>query len=441
MSEDEDAPEGGDGANGDAGDAESEDETEAETTALDPDTLDSRLNEATEALDEAETEADLDAVEGMLDEIEADLEAADLPEPEEEDEDEEEEDPRERLESRLEELRDELEEKRGPYAEEVVEEIEGAIETIESTEWTEAGEADLVATVESFLAEVNGILDTDLSLAGEDLDDLTTALSDAIDAVEERDLHPDEDEETIAALLEAADDLTEGVGAAEEWDDLTVRQKLDAHGFYDVLGHHKDFPPEWSAVKVHEKQGNVEMVLLAHDMMDSDFMEEYCTDALKRMGDERALDAMTQRAQKRDKPAIEVLGKIGSDEPLDMLTEYAAADSDPALQRMTLRALGEIGSTEATQAVATRLASDDEGIRSLAAHSLGLIGDTRAIEPLADLLENDESNNVRGSAAWALNQVGTRRALDAVREYADDRDYRVQSEAEKAERHVGTEPA
>ncbi|MFC7007066.1 HEAT repeat domain-containing protein [Halalkalicoccus salilacus] len=411
------------------GDEESEDGDEPDEQ-LPEKTLPDRLDGVESALEEAETEDDLDAVESSLDSIEADLEEADLPEPDEDDEDAE--DPHEELESRLSELRDELEEQRGPYAEDVIEEIEAAGTTIDGTEWTDRGEEELVAPVESFLESLNATLGTDVELDGREPGDLVSALETAAKVVGDAELHPDEDEETIAELLEATDELQTGIDDAEEWDDLTVRQKLDAHGYYDVLEHRKDYPPEWQALKIYEKRNEPEPILLALDMLGSEFMEEHCIHALKLMGHPAALDAMTQRAQKRDKAAIEVLGKIGSDEPVEMLLEYVEADGDPKLQLTTLKALGEIGSEEATQAVADRFTSENSEVRSRAARTLGMIGDTRAIAPLSDVLADDDADTVRASAAWALNQIGTEKALEEVGQYADDRAYLVQSEAEKA---------
>jgi len=129
---------------------------------------------------------------------------------------------------------------------------------------------------------------------------------------------------------------------------------------------------------------------------------------------------------------VKILGKIGDDRACETLHDFIDGDGDAALQKITLRSLGEIGSEESTQPVADRLAADNYEIRSAAARALGLLGDTRAIDPLADVLEDDEADEVRASAAWALNQIGTERALDVVSEYADDRAYIVQSEAEKA---------
>lgn len=415
----------------DGEDSGGEDEEKSDLPAepLTEETLTERLDGAEAALEDAETEADLDDVSASLVSIGNDIEEADLPEPDEDDEDAE--DPQEALEDRLLDLQDELESQRGPYSEDVIEGIEEAGTKIEETRWTERGEKELVAPVETFTENVNGILDTDLALDGEDEEGLVTTLESAAKEVGDRTLDPDEDAEIIAALLEATEELQSGLDAAEAWDDLTTREKLAAHGFYDVLDHRKDFPPEWHALKVYEKRGEAEPILLALDQLGSEFMERHCIESLTRMGAPEALDVMTQRANKRDKPAIKALGKIGSTEPVEMLSEYAEADSDPQLQLVTLRALGEIGSEEATQAIADRLTSENPEVRSAAARSLGLVGDTRAISPLSDVLENDDADTVRASAAWALNQIGTQEALDAVEPYTNDRAFLVQSEAQK----------
>ncbi|WP_237713325.1 HEAT repeat domain-containing protein [Halococcus hamelinensis] len=386
-------------------------------------------------VDEAETEADLDEAEARLDEVEADIEAADLPEPDEDDEDEDATDPRDELETTVTGIRDAIEAERGPYAEDAVETIESAKATIEDTRWTEDGEPEVVTAVESFLDSVGEVLDESFAAEGETMTDLTAALDDVVGTIEARDLDPDDDAETVAELCAVADDLEADLADAEEWDDLSVREKLGAEGFYDVLTpeNRKDFPPEWNAIKVYEKQNDPEPILHGLEMFGSEFMQGHCIESLKRMGSPEAYDAMEQRAQKRNKPPIEVLGKIGDERALDTLHDYIEGDSDPALQTVTIKAIGEIGSTDSTQAVADRLVAENDTVRSNAARALGLIGDTRAIDPLADVLADDDSNPVRASAAWALNQIGTSEALDAAREHADDRSFLVQTEAEKAE--------
>jgi hypothetical protein len=409
MSEDE----------GDAGD-----ESTDEVAVADVESLRERLDAISEALDAAETESDLDEVETDIEALEGDLEAAELPEPDDEDE----EDPAEALEGDVSEARDDLEEQRGPYGEDVVANVEEAKSTVADTRWTEDGEPDVIDAVNDFL----GMDLLDVSSDADSIEDAEAFLEDAGATVEAMRLDPDDDTADIESLLGASEELLAGLEDAQEWDDLSVREMLDYHGFYDVLDHRKDFPPEWNAIKIFEREMEAEKILVGLEMFESDFLERHCLEALENFGPEEALEPMQQRAERRDKKAISILGKIGSDEPVETLVEYVDADSDKELQKATFRALGEIGSEEATQPIANKLVAEDSMTRSRAARSLGLIGDTRAVEPLADVLENDEDDTVRSSAAWALNRIGTETALDAVAEYADDHSFLVQEEAKKA---------
>jgi len=402
-------------------------------TTVSAEDLDAQLDEAAEALEAAETEADLDDVESQLDAVETDLEAADFEEPDEDDE--EAEDPAEAIESRLSELRDDLEERRGPYADDVIGIVETAQGTVADSEWTETGEEDAHEAVETFLGAVVAYIDPDAD-AGSDLEAAAAALETVAGTIDAADLDPDEDADAIGGLLEAAETLESDLDAAQTWDDLTVREQLDAEGFYDILTNEnrKDFPPEWNAAKLHAKEGNLDLVLFAFEKLSSDFMEEYLVDIFYHLGSdaEPAFDLMHQRAQKREKGPIEVLGKIGDERAAETLHEFIQKDGDNALQKVTLRALGAIGSESSVQPVANRLDAENEAVRSVAARSLGLLGDTRAIAPLADVLKSDDPDEIRASAAWALRQIATERALEAAAPYTDDRAYLVQSEAEKA---------
>ena len=371
-----------------------------------------------------ETDLPAETLDSRLDAAAEDLEAADLPAPDEDDEDAE--DPREDLESHLDDLRDDLAAARGPYAADVVDDVEAAGTTLADTEWTEDGEDEAAAAVAAFVDEVAEILDSDLD--GDDGEALDAAAA----AVTDAGLDADDDAETIDALLAATDDLAAGLDDAEEWDDLETHEQLRAQGFYDVLGHYKDYPPEWAALKEWEQEGNVDMVLLALDSFQSEFMERHCLEAITRMNDDGAFDAMHQRAGKRDKPGIKALGEMAAEDAVETLREDVDADSDPGLQKVTFKALGEIGSDEATGPIANKLVAENEQIRPYAARALGLIGDTRAIEPLADALADADTDETRAAAAWALRQIGTERALSAAADYADDRAYLVQHEASQA---------
>jgi len=429
-----------DAENGDA-EAEAVEETDSEaedaeaeetdvTPAATPESLNERLDAVESDLEEAETEADLDAVEAELDAVAADVEAADLPEPDEDEEDAE--NPREDLEARIETLREDLEEARGPYAEDVIAEIESAQSTLTETRWTAQGEDEIQDVVASFLDDAGEVLDEEFAGGEGDTEDLAADLDPVAGAVDDAGLDPDDDEESIAALLEATDALQSGLDDAQEWDDLEVREQLEAEGFYDVLGHYKDYPVEWSALKEHEQRGNVEMILLAFEKLDSDFMEEHCMEALTRMNDQRAFEKMHELAGRRDKPAIRALGKMAAEDAVDTLLEYVDADSDPQLQKVTFKALGEIGDERATQALANKLEMENDTVRPVAARALGLLGDTRAIDPLSTAAAEDDRDEVRAAAAWALRQIGTEAALEAAAEHVDDRSFIVQHEAEQA---------
>ncbi|GGN23421.1 HEAT repeat domain-containing protein [Halarchaeum nitratireducens] len=400
-------------------------------------TLLARLSEAEDALVAAETEADLDGVEATLDEIEADIEAADFTDPEafqpdeeELDEDEEVEellDFEEELTNELQDLQDELEEQRGPYAEDVVSEIEAAKSTVEGTRWTETGDGQVAAAIETFVTDVAAELGTDL--AGDDAD----ALDATVAAVEDAALDADEDEETIAALLDLADALHSGVEDSQAFADLSSRAKLQYEGFYDVLGKHKDYPPEWSAVKEWTKRDDAEMVALCMEHFgDSEYMQKHCLEAFVRMGNPEAIEVLKEKAQRRTLKAVEALGKTGHPDAVEGVADYIDSDSNPQLQKTALRAIGELGATDYTADVAQWLVAEREDVRSAAARALGLLGDTRAIAPLGDVLADDESEGVRASAAWALYQIGTARALETAAEHAETRSFLVQSEAEKA---------
>lgn len=428
----------------------------------------------------AETEDDLDDVEVELEPVRADVEAVreqfdtvreefddiELPEPETDEDDEEASDEEENgddpngplaeleteqetleeelddLESEIDDLEEELDDiqsdvddQRGPYATDVIDEVDSAKGDIESTRWTEEGEGELRAAVEAALEDSNAVLGTSISIPADEpvLDALVEALDDLEAEIEAAELDPDEDADQIASLLEITDELQSGVDDSTAWDDLQVREQLRREGYYDVLDHVKDFPPEWHALKVHEKRGNVDMILLALESLGSDFMEEHCLESLERMGPEEAIEPMLQRANRRDTTAMSILGKIGKadEEVVETLLEYV--DSNPQLQRPAMRALGEIGSEDAVQPIANQLVAEEPVVRSSAARALGLIGDTRAIEPLAERLEQDDEDTARASAAWALNQIGTKRALEAAAGASDDRAYLVQAEAEKAD--------
>ena len=432
MSNGDDEPADGTDEGASGGDADAE--PEAQSDLADVGAFESRLDDAESALEGAETEADLDSVEATVDDIDADLEDAEFPVVEPEDEDEEPEDPAEPLEDRIGDLRDGIEDQRGPYGKDVADAASDAAGTIRGTRWTRDGEPAVAEAVETFLEAAGGELDAEFAAEGGDDESRAEAVEAVGETAADGRLDADEDADAIAALLEAVDTLESGLEDAEEWSDLEIAEQLEREGFYDRMNseNRKDFPPELGVVRIAEAENDPERILMALENLDSDFMQENCLDALRRLGPEEALEPVEALAQRRDVPAIEVLGKIGDERAAETLIDFVDS-GNPPLQKATLRALGEIGSKEASQPIANALADENPAVRSVAARALGLIGDTRAIEPLSDRLDDDgETDEVRGSAAWALVRIGTERALEAAAAHDDDRDYAVQLEAERA---------
>jgi len=388
--------------------------------AVSPTALGERLDGTAAALADAETEADLDTVEEHLDAVETDLASLDS-EAEQE------------LADRIGDLRDGIGEQRGPYAEAVTAELDSAAETITTSEWTEEGFTDVAAAVQRFVETAGETLGESFTLDTSDSESVAAGSAAVSETVETAGLHPDEDAASIATLLDAAGDLTDTLEASQVLGDLAIREQLRRLGFYDVLTprNRTDFPPEWNAIKLYEARGEVEPILLALEKFDSEFMQDNILDALEHIAAEEAFEEVKALAERRNKQPVRILGRIGDERACEMLHEFLGA-RDIELEKTTLWALGCIGSEESTELVAKRLAADNPEVRSAAARSLGLLGDTRAIDPLADRLAEDDDERVRASAAWALNRIGTERALDALAAYTDDRSYLVQVEAERA---------
>ncbi len=380
-----------------------------------------------EALEAAETESELDDIEPRLDELEADVEtlAATLTEQETDDDTEaESEQPDiDALEETVETLRATLTDCRGPYASDVVDTLEEAISSIKTQELTANGRVAVQSAVNEALSEMDVAVDQ-LTADNPAVAPIIEHLSTVQERIAARETDPDADADWIQRHLAAVDALTEAIDDAEVWDDLTVQQKLEQQGFYDIVEERRDFPPELSAIKAYEKRGEAEPILLALDMLDSDFMEEYCMEALGRLRATEAVDELTSRANRRNETAIEALGRIGSDEAVDALLKHI--DGNLALQVASLRALGQVGSPEPVPDIAEVATTGETAqVRSMAARALGMIGDTRAIPVLEQLLTDDNNPIVRQNAGWALSQIQTPRALAAVERHPDAQSLRA----------------
>ncbi len=375
-----------------------------------------QLDQLEATLQTANTEATLDDVEAQLTAIQADLDA--LPETERQ----------AALTDRAADIETDIEDRRGPYPEEVLEQIEATITRIETEALTERGRETVATAIAEFRADQPALSATENEPnTDEKLIEQLEAITETIEGLT---LHPDHDQAQLDTLLAGAETLHDAVENAEIIDDLSVREQLEVKGFYDSIDQPMDFPPELSAIKAWERQGEAEPILLAFQALDSTFMEEYCMEALGRLRATAAVDELIMNAKRRNETAIEALGKIGDEAAVDPLVGHL--ESDQSLQIASLHALGQIGSSEAIEPVVARLNDEETSVivRSVAARTLGLIGDPQTIEPLAATLSGDAPERVKASAAWALAQIQTKRALATLEEAADTGGPLVQAEAQ-----------
>lgn len=392
------------------------------------DLLETRLDDLEAEIDATETEATLDEVESSLADLENDIEQAAF-----QDTTEDEDDHKAELTDRVADLSESIEKKRGPYVEEVAEELQATADTIRSKELTEEGLEAVGTAVDECLETVESSLERSVSRHSDTAAGIAEELTEVAGRIESSGLDPDDDEEQIEQLLTVVGTLRSTTDEARVFEDLEIREQLRRQGFYDVLEpiNMRDFPPEWNAIKIYEKRGEPEPILDAMGKFDSDFMEDNILDSLEHFAPPEAFEQVHQLAQRRNRQPVRILGRIGDERACDTLVDFLGGGSIE-LEKTALQALGSIGSEDTTEPVAQRLVADEASVRSTTARTLGLIGDTRAIEPLGDVLAEDESDNVRASAAWALVQIGTKRALKLAADYEDDAAYIVQTEAKKA---------
>lgn len=91
----------------------------------------------------------------------------------------------------------------------------------------------------------------------------------------------------------------------------------------------------------------------------------------------------------------------------------ALKDSDPAVRRQAINALGNMGDRRATEEIIRSLKDSDDAVRLEAVIALGKIGDVRAVEPLIEKLKSDDYFYVRKKAAYTLYVFLKQQGLDA----------------------------
>lgn len=90
------------------------------------------------------------------------------------------------------------------------------------------------------------------------------------------------------------------------------------------------------------------------------------------------------------------------------------------LRRRIAQILGRIGDERLAEPLTLALSDDDPGVRARVAQILGQIGRGRAVEPLVDAMQNDPDDFVRRTAAKALADLRSERAIGSLIKVLED---------------------
>jgi len=112
--------------------------------------------------------------------------------------------------------------------------------------------------------------------------------------------------------------------------------------------------------------------------------------------------------------AINVLASIKTDRLIQQVI-LDLESKESYVRGSAADALGQLGSEKAVEPLIKALTADKvSGVRGSAAHALGQLGSEKAVEPLIKALSTHKVSSVRGSAAHALGQLGSEKAVEPL---------------------------
>lgn len=118
---------------------------------------------------------------------------------------------------------------------------------------------------------------------------------------------------------------------------------------------------------------------------------------------------------------VKSLGESNDKKALDYLVQ-AVGDSDVRVKAKAIEMLGRMRASEATQVLVQHLflVSTEEKLKQRILAALAEIGDPSAAQAILDLLERDLDKETRGTAIYALGDIGATQATDPLRRMAEE---------------------
>ena len=131
---------------------------------------------------------------------------------------------------------------------------------------------------------------------------------------------------------------------------------------------------------------------------------------IRRLGNDRPETRMS---------AVKSLGEMKNPKTIDYLLN-ATADADIRVKVKAIEYLGNMRATDATPALAQQLFLRDvhAGVKKKVLIALGKIGDPRGAMPIIEFLRRDLDEPTKGTALFALKEVGTEDVLTFLDEFS-----------------------
>jgi HEAT repeat protein len=139
----------------------------------------------------------------------------------------------------------------------------------------------------------------------------------------------------------------------------------------------------------------------------------------------KSIDDYTKRLNDPDPAtrleAVKNLGESGSPEAIEYLIQ-ATGDSDDSVMIKAIDYLGKLRATAATQILVQKLfmRGVPVQVQQRILVSLGRMGDVRAAPPIAEYLDRDTDAETKGTAIFALGEIGDRASVPKLQTIQTD---------------------
>jgi HEAT repeat protein len=166
---------------------------------------------------------------------------------------------------------------------------------------------------------------------------------------------------------------------------------------------------------------------------------------LGRLKDRRVLpillDTLKKRKDSYDRvTVVKAIGDLGTTEAIDPLLQILVNDKEyPGPRNAAAMALGKLGDEKAVDPLIGILMNkkEEEHVRVGAAVALGMVKNRMTVEPLINILkDNKEDTQLRVAAASSLGNIGDQRAIEPLQDALKDPSDYIKSAAQTALRKI-----